>query len=222
MKKLIFVCFYALILSVPAFSQNEEADDTEGEDEEEIIIPEINHDSIRNSKTRHFVIHPLSFFVSGFELGYGKTLNKGYEMFKVVAGYYFSDDPWAYSKGREMEGYRFEFQYLFTKPIDGGIRYYLGGYFTYKSISMGIEEDFSLNGNPPAIARTAKAAASGLGIMFGTHGYILDNFYVDLYMGGGPTFALNRSGEEDVHLAIANPYKRSINPRFGLSLGISF
>lgn len=211
MKKIILLFIVLFVSTLAVFSQREKNNE---------LSPAEKRDSIYNSKTRHFILQPLPFFVGGFELGYGKMLDNSKNMVRFFAGYYYSEEAGSYvEEARRMEGYRLEVQYLLTRPFNYGEKYYVGGYFTYKAIKMEIG---NTNTSPITTYRPVSGSSSGLGIMVGFKSVIFDNFYFDMYFGGGPTFALNSSNQDDVHIPIVNPYKRSINPRAGLSFGLLF
>lgn len=177
-------------------------------------------DSIRTKYTQEFILNPLPFFVGGFEVGYGTVTPKSLKRFTI--GYYFSEPAPSYGgEFSNMEGIRIDLQYLHLKPMDGGMRFYFGGYFNYKAISMDKEDGIVVTTGDPKIEKVS-GSAIGVGFMIGMRTFLEDNFFVDMYAGGGPTISLNRAHEEDVHISIVNPYRRSINPRIGLSVGIAF
>lgn len=172
-------------------------------------------DTIRNNYTREFMLNPLPFFVGGFEIGYGIVQEKSNT--RVFAGYYFSEEPGSYSSSyTNMEGFRAEIQHLFIKPIDGGMRYYAGGFGTFKTIKMDKNESL------PSRTSTVNGTAISFGVLIGFRSFVADNFFFDLYLGGGPTIPLNSTFEDEVHIPVVNPYKRSINPKAGLTFGIAF
>lgn len=174
-------------------------------------------DTVRNNYTQEFLLSPLSFFVGGFEIGYGIVRPKTNT--RLLAGYYFSENAVSYGESyNNMEGFRLELQHLFLKPVDGGMRYYAGGYGIYKSISM---DKRQFGGNNPRTVAVSGSAVS-FGIILGVRSFVADNFFFDLYAGGGPTISLNDNNVDDVHIDIVNPYKRGINPRLGLTFGIAF
>ena len=47
-------------------------------------------------------------------------------------------------------------------------------------------------------------------------------FFIDLFIGGGPTIPVGGGDGEYINLDVVNPYKRSINPKAGLTFGIAF
>lgn len=174
-------------------------------------------DSVRNTYHKEVLLNPFSFFVGGFEMGYGVINPANNRITRLFAGYYFTEAADSYGDNfRNMEGGRFELQHLFTKPVDGAMRFYAGGFAVYKTINMekriGNTQNYS----------TVNGSALSFGLIVGARNYVADNFFLDLFIGGGPTIGLNRSNEDDVHLDIVNPYKRSINPRAGFTFGISF
>lgn len=174
-------------------------------------------DSTLNEYRNEFILNPLSFFVSGFELGYGAIFPDGFN-FRVIGGYYISESAAAYNdKFKNMEGFRVECQYLGLKPVKSSSRYYLGGYANYKQISL--EKESSLS---PNRFDKLHASAVGFGVLMGIRQYNSGGFFFDFYIGGGPTISVDNTNAEEAHIPIVNPYKRSINPRAGLSIGILF
>lgn len=174
-------------------------------------------DSALNEYRNEFILNPLPFFVSGFELGYGAIFPDGFN-FRVIGGYYISESASSYSdEFKNMEGFRVECQYLALKPVRSSSRYYLGGYANYKQISL--EKESAPNSN-----RFDKlhASAVGFGVLLGIRQYNSGGFFFDLYLGGGPTISVDNTNAEEAHIPLVNPYKRSINPRAGLSIGILF
>lgn len=174
-------------------------------------------DSALNEYRNEFILNPLSFFVSGFELGYGAIFPDGFN-FRVIGGYYISETASSYSNQfKNMEGFRVECQYLGLKPVKSSSRYYLGGYANYKQISLERESAFNSN-------RFDKlhASAVSLGVLLGVRQYNSGGFFFDFHLGGGPTISIDNTNAEEAHIPIVNPYKRSINPRAGLSIGILF
>ncbi len=175
-------------------------------------------DSLRNSYTQEFLVSPLSFFVGGFEVGYGFTTQKTNT--KFLAGYYYSENAGSYfddgiTEFSNMEGFRVEAQRLFIKPVNGGLRYYAGGYAVYKTIRM----DKQVRSND---VQKLTGSALGFGLILGARTFAGDNFFFDLFIGGGPNISLDGSNDDDVHIPIVNPYKRGIVPRAGLTFGIAF
>lgn len=194
--KNIFLILIALLFTLSANAQQDKKDTT------------------RNNYKREFLVNPLSFFVGGFELGYGVVRTKSNT--RLLAGYYFSENAGSYNdQFSNMEGFRIEAQHLFIKPVNGGSRYYAGGYSVYKSITM-----------DKRISSTRTDAISGsaisFGLLLGLRSFVADNFFFDLFIGGGPTISLDDSNSDDLHLDVVNPYKRGINPRGGLIFGIAF
>lgn len=174
-------------------------------------------DSVLNEYRNEFILNPLPFFVSGFELGYGAIFPDGFN-FRVIGGYYISESASSYSdQFKNMEGFRVECQYLGLKPVKSSSRYYLGGYANYKQISL--EKESPLNSS-----RFDKlhASAVGFGVLLGVRQYNSGGFFFDLYLGGGPTISIDATNAEEAHIPLVNPYKRSINPRAGMSIGILF
>jgi len=219
MKK-IFLLSVAVLLFSSAFSQKKALD------------------SLRNTYKRGFMINPFSFFVGGFELGYG-MMNSRMREAKIYAGYYFLENPGPYNDRdnnstittnpnattfKNMEGARFEVQYLFFRPAEDALRYFVGGYATFKTIKMDVSKVNNTSGGSSTIRTdyTARGSALGVGIVLGIRGYIMDNLFVDIYTGGGINFSLDHRYEDDVNLDVVNPYKKAIIPRGGLSLGIAF
>ncbi len=194
-------------------------------------------DSVRNSYKQEFLLNPLPFFVGGFEIGYGQ-INAKQRNHRIFAGYYYSDNPGYYNDEegnngttnttttvtyRNMEGFRLEGQYLFMRPTDGDIRLYFGPYAIFKTISMDVSRvDKSSSTVTQTVNYTAKGTSGSFGVLMGLRTYLTDNFFVDYYLGGGITIPFSGSNIDDVHLDVLNPYKRSINPRLGVTIGYAF
>lgn len=175
-------------------------------------------DSIKNTYRNEVLLRPLSFFVGGFEVGYGRITKNNKGNFRLLAGYFFSENAITYDgrfdEASNMEGFKVEAQYLGTRPVDGGTRYYAGGYSYFKTISLDIKDNLR--------SYTANGSALGLGIILGIKSYAVDNFFLDFYLGGGPNISLAHTYEDDVDISVLNPYKRAIVPRAGLTVGLSF
>ena len=163
-------------------------------------------------------------------MGYG-VFDSKMRLARLYAGYYFQENPVAYDDDdfgspsvnyRNMEGVRLEAQYLFFKPTNAGLRFFMGGYANYKTISMDITPTSSNGSSLLTSNYTAKGSSLRLGILLGLRSYLIDNFFFDLYAGGGVNFSLNQQYEEDVNLDIVNPYKKAIGPKGGFSLGVAF
>ncbi len=175
-------------------------------------------DSILNNSHKEVLLNPFSFFVGGFEMGYGVTNKENTRISRGYAGYYFSEDATPYGDDfKNMEGARFEFQRLFTKPIDRTARYYVGGFVVLKTIKIDHKISPTLKNY-----ETLRGSALSFGLMVGMRNYIIDNFFIDYFIGGGPTLPIGGGNGENINLDVVNPYKRSINPKAGLSLGVSF
>lgn len=193
-------------------------------------------DSVRNSYRQEFLLNPFSFFVGGFEVGYGNISAKQHNR-RIFAGYYYSENPGFYNDGdgssstinntnvtyKNMEGFRLEGQYLFMKPTDGDIRLYFGPYAIFKTISMDVSKvDRSSSTVTQTLNYKARGTSGSIGVMLGLRTYIMDNFFVDYYIGGGITIPFSGYNIDDVHLDVLNPYKRSVNPRLGATIGYAF
>jgi hypothetical protein len=189
-------------------------------------------DSVNNSYRREFLINPLSFLVGGFEVGYTKISPERVAT-RIYAGYYFSENAGSYdgngsstngtsAKYKNMEGARFEIQLLKMKPAKSDFLIYYGGYAVYKFINLDVNKTTTTGSSTTTIDYVAKGSALSFGLVIGMRNYVHENIFLDMYAGGGMNISLNHMYEEDVHLPVVNPYKRSINPRAGISVGISF
>lgn len=172
-------------------------------------------DSARNTFKKEFLLNPLTFFISGFEVGYGRIFNNNRENFRVLLAYYISEGANLYpDNASNLEALKLDMQYLFTRPVQGSLRYYLGGYLTYRSVKLDI------TGRPASY--TAKGSSASFGVLMGARSYASENFFIDLYFGGGPVVPLNSANQNDVDKKFFFPIKRSVIPRAGILLGISF
>ncbi|MDL5049500.1 hypothetical protein QQ054_26130 [Oscillatoria amoena NRMC-F 0135] len=189
-------------------------------------------DSLRNSYKREFLLSPLSFFVGGFEVGYGMINSKGRNL-RFIGGYYFSENPGAYNEDepltstptytrKNMEGARLEVQYLLMKPSTNGMRFYGGPYGVVKTISMDVSRTINGSSTVTTLNYKARATAVSAGIILGMRQYVMDNIFFDAYIGGGVNIPVSSEKIDDVHLDVVNPYKRSINPRAGITFGYAF
>lgn len=191
-------------------------------------------DTTRNNYRQEFLLNPFAFFVGGFEVGYG-SINKKQHLRRVFGGYYFAEDPGFYNDQdntptinnpevtyKNMEGFRLEGQYLFLKPTDGGLRFYGGPFAVFKTINMDISRRVTTAQTTIISNYNARASSGILGVIAGARSYVMDNVFVDLYIGGGITVPFSSSNIDDVHLEVLNPYKRSINPRGNITIGLAF
>lgn len=186
-------------------------------------------DSLRNTYNREFLLNPLPFFVGGFEIGYGMINTKSRSL-RFIGGYYFSENPGAYNDEeplsssptyvrKNMEGARLEVQYLLMKPTTSGMRFYGGPYGVLKTISMDVSRTINGSSTVTTLNYKARATAISAGIVLGMRQYVMDNIFFDAYIGGGINIPVSSEKIDDVHLDVVNPYKRSINPRAGLTFG---
>jgi hypothetical protein len=220
MKK-IFLLTFCLFFVGQAFSQRQR-----------------QRDSINNNYRREFMINPLSFFVGGFELGYTK-ISPDRIGTRLYAGYYFSENAGSYGDNnntssssssstavsanyKNMEGARLELQVFKMQPSKSDFLLYYGGYAVYKFINLDVSKTSNIGGATTTVDYKAKGAALGLGLILGMRNYVHDNIFLDIYAGGGLNLSLNHMYEDDVNISLVNPYKRSINPRAGISVGVSF
>lgn len=172
-------------------------------------------DSARNTFKKEFLLNPFTFFISGFEVGYGRVFNNNKENFRILFAYYISENSNLYpDEASNLEAYKIDLQYLFTRPVQGSLRYYLGGFLTYRNVKLDI------TGKPTNYV--AKGSSASFGVIMGARSYLSENFFMDLYFGGGPTVPLNSSNENDVDRKLFFPVKRAVTPRAGLLFGISF
>ncbi len=175
-------------------------------------------DSVRNTYRQEVLLNPFAFFVGGFEMGYGKINAANNRLTRGFAGYYISENAEPYGDDfKNMEGARFEIQHLFIKPTDGRLRYYAGGFLVYKTIKIDKKVSPTVN-----YFETIKGSAVSFGLIVGVRNYVADNFFIDLFIGGGPTIPVGGGDGEYINLDVVNPYKRSINPKAGLTFGIAF
>lgn len=212
MKKLLFAVIISLLVYTQSFSQD------------------LVRDSLLNTYKKEFYVSLANFAVGGFELGYGTI--KGNRGAKLFLGYYSSSTPDFYDRDGDsrapnatnyenMEGFRAEGQLVYTKAVTNRRRIYGGGYGLFKTISMDvIKPNLGVNGE--GIKYTANGTSAGAGIIGGVKYYVFDNFFMDLYFGGGFIVPISGSNIDDVHLDIRNPYKRSVNPRGGITFGLAF
>jgi len=172
-------------------------------------------DSARNTYKKEFLLNPFTFFISGFEVGYGRVFNNNKENFRVLFAYYISEGANLHrDEASNLEAYKIDLQYLFTRPVQGSLRYYLGGFLTYRNIKLDIA------GKPTSYV--AKGSSANFGVIMGARSYLSENFFFDLYFGGGPTVPLNSANVNDVDQKLFFPVKRAVTPRAGMLLGISF
>lgn len=211
MKKVLLTLLTLMLFSVTSFAQ------------------QTAKDSIKDTYRKEFLLNATSFFVGGFEIGFGGVKNN--TIARMFLGYYFLESPEFYNSGdftttveyKNMEGLRQEFQFLFLKPTSSQLRYFGGGYAIYKSIKMDVSRlTTNTQGTTISTNYTANANAVSVGVLGGVRSYMIENFFVDFYVGGGITFPVSGENIDDVHLDILNPYKRSINPRAGITFGLAF
>ncbi|MCO6494242.1 MAG: DUF3575 domain-containing protein [Bacteroidetes bacterium] len=186
----------------------------------------IESESLKPVK-QELIFYPLTFFISGFELGTEFETRKNNTL-RVSAGYFMSYTANTYNQFGNfnaeydnMEGFRSEVQYRFySRDFSAPDNFFIGIYGVYKNISLsGLEESSDYNNGILVYTPvTYKADAFSLGTVLGYRTRFYDIFSMDFFFGGGIT-PTNIGNTDETHLFVF-PFKKSINMRLGLTLGI--
>ena len=174
------------------------------------------------------IVFPLSFAVSGFELG-GEFVTKERRTIRFSAGYFISNSANAYNSFgntenffETMEGFRTEAQYRFySRDFEAKDNFYLGLFGVFKSVTLqGEKQVFNpINGSTTNTPITLESSALSLGLLLGYRVRLHDVFSMDFHFGGGIT-PTSIGDAEEAHINQVNPYKKSINVRAGMTFGI--
>lgn len=175
---------------------------------------------------QELVFYPLSFVMSGFELG-TEILTKPNNTFRISAGYFMSNSANSYNTFSEsfyynsMEGFRSELQYRFySRDFSAPDNFFLGIYGVYKHITLkGEQETYN---NMTGVYTTTPinhiSDAVSMGTVLGYRTRFYDIFSMDFFFGGGIT-PTNIGNASEAHTFML-PFRKSINLRAGLTLGI--
>ena len=167
-----------------------------------------------------FSFQPLSLFGFGLQAGYERKVS-AVNSIKATAGYYAAAEPYFYDsfKVKAMEGFQLELQpRVYVQQAIHGL--YLGGYVLYKYIHFNKQSTIYANGTTPE-QYTTEASAWGGGFVIGVQQVLASRVVIDLNIGAG--FIKPIAGDiETAHLNLVNPYKNTINPKLGVSIGFAF
>ncbi|MCB0514921.1 MAG: DUF3575 domain-containing protein [Chitinophagales bacterium] len=162
-------------------------------------------------------IHPFSFTVGGFEMGY-EFATRFPNSLRVQAGYFLSGNAPGLD-GKNLEGLKLETQYRFylqekKLPLRGG---YVAPYALYKQMQF---ESYEYNNfNNQYVEK--QGSAWGAGVLLGTQGNIGKRTTIDLYVGGGVVAPIDDKDVEQIDIPIVNPYKKAIVGRVSLTIGVA-
>ena len=182
-------------------------------------------------KQTELVVFPLSFVISGFELGIESNsfMRKNNQTFRFSAGYFYShkaslynDRNWSYeSEFSEMESFRGEIQYrIYTRNFASPDNIFFGASAVYKTIAMDkVDYDRDSWPNTMISNTTINSSSLSLGILMGYRTRIYDIISMDFFFGGGFT-PTNIGDYEEAHIDHLNPFRKSINLRAGITVGI--
>lgn len=182
-------------------------------------------------KQTELVVFPLSFVISGFELGIESNsfMRKNNQTFRFSAGYFYShkaslynDWNWLYeSEFSEMESFRGEIQYrIYTRNFASPDNIFFGASAVYKTIAMDkVDYDRDSWPNTMISNTTINSSSLSLGILMGYRTRIYDIISMDFFFGGGFT-PTNIGDYEEAHIDHLNPFRKSINLRAGITVGI--
>jgi hypothetical protein len=190
---------------------------------------------LEEPKNYEYIIYPLSFIVSGIEVGGEIVAGQPNRTVRVSAGYFFSNKANSYNTFgnsftfneevtySEMEGFRGEIQYRFyARDFHAPDNYFLTIFGVFKQVSM--IGDISNNsggwGNPiDREIRNLNSSAITLGFALGYRIRIQDFLSADFHFGGG--FTPTSIGDVDyTHIDQVNPYRKSINLKAGITFGL--
>lgn len=199
---------------------------------EKSTLPARLSDAVEKEKKTEFVIHPLSFIVSGFELGVELPVAEK-KAFRGSLGYFLSNTANAYNDMgnswnsdvsrtfETMEGFRADAQYRFySRPYQAKDNFYFAVFGVFKTATLtGIERVQLPMGGTSNEPKTWNSSALSLGILMGYKIWVHEMFSFDFNLGGGIT-PTEIKDADIVHINQVNPYRKSINVRAGATFGI--
>jgi hypothetical protein len=160
---------------------------------------------------------PMSFFISNFEIGMDKTLDRTTTI-GASFGYGATEDD-DFNQGESNE-FRLELNMkFFMDKMNAENTYYVEPFvlFKYKNLK---EETFDPWG--PGQTLEYNASALNLGFLAAKRFHKGKRFFVDIMVGGGMVFPIgtDKIDRTEISLSAVNPYTRGVFPRLGMNLGI--
>jgi hypothetical protein len=198
--------------------------------EKSSLSSRLNENAYPENKTE-FIIHPLSFIVSGFEVGVEIPAGEK-RAFRGSAGYFLSNtanayndmgNSWNSTTRREfetMEGFRADVQYRFySRPLQSVDNFYFAVFGVFKTATLTGTEINSIGPINTIEPKTWNSSAISAGILMGYKIWVHEMFSFDFNLGGGIT-PTEINDADVVHINQVNPYRKSINVRAGATFGI--
>ncbi len=175
------------------------------------------------------IVFPLSFFVSGIEAGIEQPIDAK-RSFRASLGYFISFDANAYNNFSdqnidfsEMDGFRAEFQFRgYSRNMLARDNFFVGLFGVFKTVSLdGVRLDEIPGGGFLNEQIVINAQAISLGMLLGYKIRMYDFLSLDFHFGGGITPS-NLGDAVEAHIPHLNPYRKSINLKAGLTVGVTF
>jgi hypothetical protein len=175
------------------------------------------------------IVFPLSFFVSGIEAGIEQPIDAK-RSFRASLGYFISFDANAYNNFSdqnidfsEMDGFRAEFQFRgYSRNMLARDNFFVGLFGVFKTVSLdGVRLDEIPGGGFLNEQIVINSQALSLGMLLGYKIRMYDFLSLDFHFGGGITPS-NLGDAVEAHIPHLNPYRKSINLKAGLTVGVTF
>jgi len=172
-------------------------------------------------------IQPFSLIAGGLDLSFEQRMGNQFSV-RFNFGSFLSADPIGYDGSFEyMDGFRGEIQLrrfiINTKNRVAPEGVYIAPYGLYRQIKMNQEvwEWDPVTGNSWTTNKKHEASAASGGLLVGAQLITKARVTLDFYGGGGVFIPLEDQSADEMHLAVVNPYKKTIAPRFGFSVGVA-
>ncbi len=171
-------------------------------------------------------VQPFSLIAGGLDLAYEQKFSSLMTA-RFNFGYFLSADPIGYDDTfSDMDGFRAEFQlrrYIFSEKHQTPNGLYIAPYGLYRQISMMHEEWVfdPIDGSGTSTIVKEKASAASGGILVGVQFVSKSRITLDMFAGGGVFLPIEDLSSEEAHLPIVNPYKKTIAPKLGFSVGLA-
>lgn len=171
-------------------------------------------------------IQPFSLIAGGLDLSFEQRLSKQLSV-RLNFGYFLSADPIGYdSSFEDMDGFRGELQlrrYINSDKRKTPEGIYIAPYALYRQIKMSEEYwDWNPNTGESTVTKlNREASAASGGLVIGAQYISKARITLDIFAGGGVYIPIEDSAADDVNIPVVNPYKKTISPRFGFSIGVA-
>lgn len=171
-------------------------------------------------------VQPFSLIAGGLDLSYEQKLSNWMTM-RLNFGYFLSADPIGYNDLiTDMDGFRGEIQlrrYIFSEKRQTPEGIYIAPYALYRQISVMNEkwEYDPINGTGTSTKVKEQASAASGGVLIGIQFVSKARITMDMYAGGGVFLPVDDTSSDVVHLPVVNPYKKTIAPKLGFSIGLA-